>query len=397
MINNEFDIIHNRRVPGDIKYKPMKANKDIIPMWIADMDFKAPNAVKETLQNLAKHNIWGYTETDEKYDNAVISWYKRRFGWDFFSNQILKMPGVMFAISASIRALTKPYESIIICQPVYYPFSKIITENERKLVVSELKLQNGRYEIEFDDFEDKIIKNEVKMFLLCSPHNPVGRVWSIDELNRIGEICIRHNVWIVSDEIHSDFVYSNHKHIPIATLSGKLAEHCITCTSPTKTFNLAGLQNANIVISNDSVRKKVYKTGLSTGYSNLNTAAIAATKAAYTFGEEWLNSLLPYLQNNISLVREFCDNTNGFINLTEPEGTYLLWLDCRNLKLNNSELEDLFLNKAGLRLHNGTIFGKGGEGFMRMNIAAPKKIVQEAIKRLSIALESFDDIKGEKI
>ena len=381
MINNEFDIVYERRTPGNIKYKPIKGCTDIIPMWIADMDFKAPDAVRKALIESAEQNMWGYTEAEQTYDKTVVSWYGKRLGWSIEADHILKMPGVMFAISSAIRALTKPGESVMICQPVYYPFAKIITENKRNLVVSELIPKNGRYEIRFDDFEDKIIQNDVKMFVFCSPHNPVGRVWTRDELEKIADICQRYDVWIVSDEIHSDIVLGENKHIPIATLSNIISERCVICTSPTKTFNLAGLQGANIIVSDDTVRGKIEKAGLSTGYSNLNAAVIAATKAVYLEGEEWLDLLLRYLQNNIKLVREFCKRTDGLINLIEPEGTYLLWLDCRNMKMNSAQLEDWFIDKVGIRLHNGSLFGKGGDGFMRMNVAAPKSIIEQALER----------------
>lgn len=239
-----------------------------------------PPAVGESLQYVTEHGIFGYTLTDAEYDDLIISWYKKRMSWQIRPEWILKVPGVMFAIAASIQALTNPGDAVLICQPVYYPFAKIISSNNRRLVVSELKLNKERYEIDFADMEEKITQNSVKIFLLCSPHNPVGRVWTREELLSIGEICLRHNVIIISDEIHSDFIFNGY-HIPIASLSEELADRTITCTSPTKTFNLAGLQEANIIISNERIRHKVQKACLATGYSNLNTMAIAATKAAF--------------------------------------------------------------------------------------------------------------------
>ena len=382
MKGSEFGFIIDRRVPGDIKYKQVTDGKDVIPMWIADMDFMSPVCVREALMESVRRNIWNYTETDSSYDQAVIAWYEKRFLWSISPESILKMPGVMFAVAASIRALTEPGDSVLICQPVYYPFEKIIVGNDRRPIVSELILHKGKYQICFDDFEERIIKYNVKLFLLCSPHNPVGRVWSREELSKIAEICLRHNVWIVSDEIHSDFVYGENRHIPIATLSDEVSERCITCTSPTKTFNIAGLQAANIIISNASVRRKVYKAGLATGYGNLNAAAIAATKAAYLEGEPWLELLLTYLKDNISLVRAFCADGQNQIELIEPEGTYLLWLDFRKSAMDSYELEKRMLNKVGVRLHNGTVFGAGGDGFMRMNIATPKSLLQEALYRI---------------
>lgn len=387
----DFDTVHNRIGTGSIKYEQnTKApHKDIIPMWIADMDFMAPPAVLEALHSVSEHGIFGYTLTDDEYDDLIISWYRRRMSLLIYPEWILKVPGVMFAIAASIRALTEPGDAVLICQPVYYPFAKIISANNRRLVVSELKLNSGKYEMDFADLEDKIIRNAVKIFLLCSPHNPVGRVWTKEELLHIGEICLRHNVLIVSDEIHSDFIF-NAYHIPIASLSKDIANKTITCTSPTKTFNLAGLQVANIIISNEKIRRKVWKACLATGYSNLNTMAIDATKAAYRDGEEWLNELLTYLKGNCDMLK---DNFPKYakISLIHPEGTYLAWLDCRKLDLRDSELDNLFINKAGVRLHLGSTFGAGGSGFVRMNIACPRIVLHDAILRIKNAVQISED------
>lgn len=382
MSHYDFDTVYDRRTPGDIKYSPVDGVDDVIPMWIADMDFKAPPSVLEALSRAVERGIFGYTGTDEEYDRAVVSWYKTRMGWDFSPSHIIKMPGVMFAVASAIRALTQPGDSVLICQPVYYPFAMTVNANDRRLVVSELRYTDGRYQIDFDDFEDKIVKNRVKMFLLCSPHNPVGRVWSGEELLKLGRICVKHDVFIVSDEIHSDFVYPGSRHIPIASLSDEFAERCVTCTAPTKTFNLAGLQASNIVISNDAVRKSVQSAGLASGYNDLNTMAIAAAGAAYRGGADWLDALLKYLQKNIALVDDFCKGTGGKISLVRPEGTYLLWLDCRALGCPDSELEKLFLRSARVRLHKGALFGAGGSGFMRMNIACPAGVLSKALDRI---------------
>lgn len=383
-----FDEIHERRNTGSVKYdsRPKGIRSDnLIPMWIADMDFKAPPAVEKALEGLTKHGLLGYTNTDRDYDAVLCSWYYRHMKWTIQPEWIINVPGVMFGITAAIRALTDPLSSILICQPVYYPFEKIILANDRRLVVSELRLIDGRYEFNFEDIENRIVQNKVKMFLLCSPHNPVGRVWTADELKRIGDICLKHEVYIVSDEIHCDFVYNGFRHIPMATISDEISELTITCLSSTKTFNLAGLQAASIIVSNTRLRKKIQAACLATGYSNLNIMAIAATKAAYRYGDEWLSVLLGYLQGNIDLLREAfpkqCD-----ISLVQPEGTYLMWLDCRKLRLNGDELRTLFLKKAGVWLHNGSTFGAGGSGFMRMNIACPRLILKTAIDRIKQAV-----------
>lgn len=385
-----FDQIHNRKNTASVKHDiiPQGADKDkLIPMWVADMDFKTPPAVEKALTEVASHGIYGYTMADEAYKNALVNWCKKRYNWQISTHWNTPTPGVMFAVSAAVRALTKPLESVLICQPVYHPFANTIKANNRKVVISELKLLNGRYEIDWADFEKQIIKNQVKLFILCSPHNPVGRVWTLAELKKIGEICLKHNVYVIADEIHADFVYSGHQHIPFASISEDLANITITCTSPSKTFNLAGLQVANILISNEEIREKFQTECIITGYGNLNIMAFAAAKAAYTQGEEWLDTMLAYLEDNIKLLAAAFGSENSPIKLIKPEGTYLMWLDCRSLGLTQEELEKLFLEKAGLWLNSGTIFGKGGEGFMRMNIACPKAILETAISRLQAVIK----------
>ena len=383
-----FDKVYERRNTGSIKYdsKLKGINADnLIPMWIADMDFKSPPAVEKALLDITKHGFFGYTDTDSDFDTVLCNWYHRHMKWAIQPEWIIKTPGVMFGISAAIRALTDPSDSILICQPVYYPFEKTILANGRHLVVSELLLIDGQYTFDFEDIEHKIVQNNVKMFLLCSPHNPIGRVWTEYELKKIGDICLRHGVYIVSDEIHCDFIYSGFRHVPIASLSDEISKITITCLAPTKTFNLAGLQAASIIVPNNNLRKKIRETCLSTGYSHLNIMTIAATKAAYQHGDEWLKELLTYLQGNIAVLKDAfpkqCD-----ISLIQPEGTYLMWLDCRKLGLKDEELRTLFLEKAGVWLHSGSTFGIGGSGFMRMNIACPRITLETAVHRIKQAL-----------
>ncbi len=390
-----FDSVYDRRNTGAVKYgtPPAGNSESVIPMWIADMDFKSPPSVTEALIQASQHGIYGYGSTDDEYDSLVAEWYGRRMKWHIQKEQIIKVPGVMFGAAAAIRAVTDPDDAVLICQPVYYPFAKVISANNRRVVVSELVLKNGRYEIDFDDFEDKIRNNSVKAFLFCSPHNPVGRVWTRDELKEIAGICCSNNVYIISDEIHSDFVYPGNSHIPIASLSEEIADRTITCISPTKTFNLAGLQVANVVVTNKLLRQRIRQQCRSTGYSDLNIMAVAAAKAAYKDGEDWLNTLVKYLHQSIATMQSaFPENSSvPFVNL---EGTYLAWLDCRKLNLNLTDLDNLFLNKAGVWLHNGNVFGAGGQGFMRMNIACPHSVLQEAIARIKSATT---ELKGEKL
>jgi len=378
-----FDAIYDRTKSSAIKYTslPQSGKMPVIPMWIADMDFKSSPAITEALKRTADHGIYGYGEIDDEYKELVIDWYNRRMDWKIEKDELLTMPGVMFGVTMAIRALTKENEGVLICQPVYYPFSNVVINNNRKLVVNELILNNGRYEIDFKDFEDKIVKENVKVFLFCSPHNPVARVWEKEELTKIAEICLKHNVYIISDEIHSDFIFEGKKHIPISALSEEVKMKTVTCVAPSKTFNIAGLQASNMIVSDSELREKIIKERKSTCYHHLNIMSIEATKAAYKDSEEWLEGLLKYLKRNAEILQgAFPENYK--ITALSMDGTYLAWLDCRKLNLTGEELNDLLLKKAGVWLHNGATFGECGEGFMRMNIACPASVLEEAIERI---------------
>ncbi|MBO7393412.1 MAG: pyridoxal phosphate-dependent aminotransferase [Abditibacteriota bacterium] len=380
----DFDKVWNRRDdPGDIKYSPVEGVEDAVPLWVADMDFKAPAEVTEALVKASERGIFGYTATDEEYDNLVVAWQEKRHGWAVNPEHILKTPGVVFAISAAIRAFTSEGDSVLVCQPVYPPFTGITLANSRRLVVSELKAdENGVYSVDLEDFERKIADNNVKLFIFCSPHNPVGRVWTWKELSAISRICLEHNVIIVSDEIHSDFIYPGNEHIPMATISEEVADICVTCTAPSKTFNLAGLQISNIIVENDDLRNKMKRSLGKTGYSCLNTLSIAAARAAYKYGDKWLDALIAYLDENKAMTESFFAMTDKIV-LTPAEGTYLLWLDCRNFGISDKSLEELFLREAGVRLQGGAEFGAGGSGFMRMNIACPGSVLRRALTRIN--------------
>ena len=382
-----FDEIHDRTKSSAIKYMnlPEAEKMPVIPMWIADMDFKSSPAITEALKRTADHGIYGYGEINDEYKELVIDWYNRRMGWQIEKDELLTMPGVMFGVTMAIRALTKENDSVMICQPVYYPFKNVVLNNNRKLVVNELVLNNGRYEIDFKDFEEKIIKENVKVFLLCSPHNPVARVWEKDELTKIAEICLKHNVYIISDEIHSDFIFEGKKHIPISTLSEEVKMKTVTCVAPSKTFNIAGIQASNMIVYDGEVREKIIKERTFTCYHHLNIMSIEATKAAYKDSEEWLEGLLKYLKRNAEILQKAFPEDYKITALS-MDGTYLAWLDCRKLNLTGEELNDLFLKKAGVWLHNGATFGECGEGFMRMNIACPASVLEEAIERIKAVI-----------
>lgn len=362
---------------------------DTLPMWVADMDFTVPPAVTQALMLRCEHGVFGYTDAKEDYFNVLKRWFSRRFSWDIDPSWVVKTPGVVFALCTAVRAFTELGDAVLIQQPVYYPFASAVTNNDRKLIVSTLLYENGRYKMDFTDFEDKIIQNKVRLFILCSPHNPVGRVWTTEELTRIGEICLRHNVLILSDEIHADFVHAGHRHTVFASICPEFAENTITCTAPSKTFNLAGLQISNILIANDSLRRRFKQEIRRTGYDEPNIMGLIACKAAYEQGDQWLDALLAYLAENVALVRDFVRDRLPGVTLVEPEGTYLVWLDFSRLGLSDQALDDLIIHKAKLWLDAGTMFGAGGSGFERINIACPRSVVQEALLRIEKAVDGL--------
>lgn len=384
-----FDEIIDRRETDSLKYDfAVRRNKpaDILPLWVADMDFKTPPAVIEALVARAQHGIFGYTDGREAYYAAIQNWFLENFSWKTELSWIVKTPGVVFALSVAVRALTQVGDAVLIQPPVYYPFTEIIQANGRKLVKNQLVYENGRYHIDFEDFERKIKEHQVKLFILCSPHNPVGRVWTREELLKLGEICLKHDVLIVSDEIHADFTYPGQMHTVFASLDPRFAEHCIVCTAPSKTFNLASLQISNIFIPNRDIRRKFKQELARSGYSQPNAMGLTACRAAYEHGKPWLDELKAYLLQNLRFVREYVAKNMPGVRLVEPEGTYLIWLDFRELGLSGQTLDDLIVYKAGLWLDAGEMFGDGGEGFQRINIACPRATLEEALKRLSRAL-----------
>lgn len=384
-----FNEIIDRKGTDSLKYDfavERGLPKDVLPLWVADMDFPVEDHIKEALIKASEHAIFGYSDTKDDYFEVLSSWYERRFFWKVKKEWLVKTPGVVFAIAMAIQALTRENEAIIIQEPVYYPFSSTIRANNRKLVINNLVLKKDKYHIDFVDFEKKIIENNVKLFILCSPHNPVGRVWTREELQKLANICLKHKVYIFSDEIHSDLVYEKDTHTIFANLGKDVEDSCIVATAPSKTFNIAGLQVSNIWIANEKMRDSFKEAIDRAGYSQLNNMGLIATKVAYKYGEEWLEELKIYLKSNIDFVRKFLKDKLSNIKLIEPEGTYLLWLDCRELGLSEKERQGLIQNKAKLWLDTGTMFGKAGAGFERMNIACPRKTLEEAMNRLKEAI-----------
>ena len=388
----DFNSIVDRKNTNSLKYDfAIERGKpsDLIPLWVADMDFQAPSQVLDAMHQAVSHGIFGYSEVKVEYFDAVHAWFYNHFHWDTKEEWLIKTPGVVFAIALAIKALTKEGEGVLIQQPVYYPFYETIKLNNRKLVVNTLVYRDNQYSIDFDDFEQKIITENVKLFLLCSPQNPVGRVWTLEELTRLGSICLKHNVIIISDEIHCDFTYPGFNHIVFANINEDFAQNSIICTAPSKTFNLAGLQISNIFIKNDYLRQKIKKELTMSGYSQLNTIGLVACQAAYQYGEEWLCDLKSYLYSNLEYTREYLKSNLPGVKLIEPQGTYLVWLDFTYLNLSKKEMEDLIVHKAKLWLDPGHIFGVSGKGFERINIACPLSILKKALEQLYEAINNY--------
>jgi len=388
-----FDEIIDRHGTNSLKYD-LAAKKgmpgDILPFWVADMDFKSPPEVLEALSKRIQHGIFGYSDTyDESYFNALFNWYSNRFDWQIQPEWLVKSPGVVFSICTAIRALTKPGDAVLIQQPVYYPFESTVKDNGRRLVVNQLLYCDGRYQMDLHEFERLIVEENVKLFILCSPHNPVGRVWTREELTQVGDICVRHGVYVISDEIHQDFVYPGYRHLVFAGLKPEYADIAITCAAPSKTFNMPGLQISNVFISNPKIRRLFIEELKKTGYSQPNLMGIIACQAAYEKGAQWMDELIGYLAGNLTLLREFLTDELPDISLVEPEGTYLIWLDFSKLGLSDRELEQLLIHRGKIWLSPGPAFGAGGQGFQRFNIACPRSLLQQGLNRLKEALKDI--------
>lgn len=390
--NINFDEVIDRKGTDCLKYdfaarrgKP----EDVLPLWVADMDFKTSSLILDEIQKRVEHGIFGYTETGDSYFRAVAGWLKKHHNMEIQPGWLVKTPGVVFALAMAVKAFTEEGDAVLIQQPVYYPFSEVIADNNQRAVSNDLVLgKDGKYMIDFVDFENKIRENQIKLFFLCSPHNPVGRVWTRGELERISDICVKYGVIVVSDEIHADFTFDGYVHTPLVNVDERIRDLCITATSPGKTFNLAGFQISNILISNAKMRRAFRKQIAAAGYSQVNTMGIVACEAAYTCGEEWYLALKKYLQGNLDFVREYLAEEIPEIALVEPEGTYLIWLDFRGLGLPEEKLEDLIVDQAKLWLDSGAIFGAVGEGFERINIATNRSVLKEALERIRDAVHA---------
>lgn len=389
--NLDFDTIIDRKNTDCLKYDFAKRRgmpEDVLPLWVADMDFKTSSYVEDALAERARHGIFGYSESQTLYFEIVRDWMKRHHDWEVKEPWLIKTPGVVFALAMAVKAYTEPGDGVLIQSPVYYPFSEVIEDNGRRIVSNTLVLgEDHKYHIDFEDFERQIKENQIKLFFLCNPHNPVGRVWTTEELTRLGDICLKYQVTVVSDEIHSDFIFRG-RHQVFADLKREYADITVTCTAPSKTFNLAGLLLSNIFISNRELRHKFRQQVNAAGISQLSPFGLVACETAYTQGEEWYQAMLAYVAENIAFTKEYVEKHLPGVEMVEHEGTYLVWLDFRKTELSVEELEDLIVNRAKLWLDSGKIFGKSGEGFQRINVACPRQILEEALHRIREQLQA---------
>lgn len=388
--NLDFDTIIDRKNTDCLKYDFAKRRgmpEDVLPLWVADMDFKTSSYVEDALAERARHGIFGYSESQTPYFEIVRDWMKHHHDWEVKEPWLIKTPGVVFALAMAVKAYTEPGDGVLIQSPVYYPFSEVIEDNGRRIVSNTLVLgEDHKYHIDFEDFERQIKENQIKLFFLCNPHNPVGRVWTAEELTRLGDICLKYRVTVVSDEIHSDFIFQG-KHQVFADLKKEYADITVTCTAPSKTFNLAGLLLSNIFISNRELRHKFRQQVNAAGISQLSPFGLVACETAYTQGEEWYQAMLAYVAENIAFTKEYVEKHLPGVEMVEHEGTYLVWLDFRKTGLSVEELENLIVNRAKLWLDSGKIFGKSGEGFQRINVACPRQILEEALHRIGEQLQ----------
>ncbi|NLD22812.1 MAG: pyridoxal phosphate-dependent aminotransferase [Bacteroidales bacterium] len=387
-MNYNFDEVIDRSNSDCSKIenlKPLFGREDIIPLWVADMDFKSPPAITRALMKRVEHGVFGYTVQSEDYFNSIINWLNKRYNWIVSKEDINYLPGVVKGFSIAIEVFTEVGDNIIIQPPVYHPFRLVTKALNRKVVNNPLILENGQYRMDFDGLRKIVSEKSCKMLILCNPHNPGGRVWSEEELKELSEICFENEILVVSDEIHSDLALPGFIHTPFAKVSAEAENNSITLMAPSKTFNIAGIVSSYAVISNKEIRDKYHSFLKKRGLDEGNLFAYTATVSAYNECDVWLDEMLNYVQSNVDFVDSYLKNNIPEIKAILPEASFLIWLDCRSLNLSQNELVKLFVDKAGLALNDGSIFGPGGEGFMRLNVGSPKSILEKALSNLKNA------------
>lgn len=375
-----FDEVVNRRNTNSYKWDSAE-DGGVLPMWVADMDFRTAPAIIKAVEGRASHGIYGYTHVPDEYYAAVTGWFARRHRWQVEKDWIIYTSGVVPAVSAIIKAMTSPGDGVVVQTPVYNCFFSSIRNNGCEIVSNPLVYDAGYYRMDLKDLEEKVSDPKVKLMLLCNPHNPAGRVWTPEELYELGSICLKHGVFVISDEIHCDLAFKGYTYTPFASLSPQFLHHSATCASPSKAFNLAGLQIASIIAEDETVRKKIDRAININEVCDVNPFGVIATVAAYTQGEEWLLQLLDYIKGNFDCFTAYCNEYLPGFTVTPLEGTYLAWMDCRRLGIPSAELEERLIAEAKLWLNAGTMYGAEGEGFMRWNIACPRKVMLEGLER----------------
>lgn len=380
MIYN-FDKLSSRKGTDSVKWN-QQAYEDLIPLWVADMDFPAPEPVVEALMKRVQHGVYGYAKIPEEYYDAIACWLRRRHGFVLEREWILPVDGVVPALSAIIHALTVPGDKVLVQEPVYHCFFSSITRNGCEVVSNDLVYDDGVYRIDFEDFEAKASDPNVKLFILCSPHNPAGRVWTKSELERLGDICLRHNVLVVSDEIHCDLVFEDNRHFPFATIKPSFLNNSITCIAPSKTFNLAGLQAAAVIVADPVWNQKVREAFLVNEIGMISPFAITGLIAAYQDGEEWLEQVLSYIWDNYSYLKSYLATYLPELSVVPLEGTYLSWVDCSILPVSSRKLGQMLLESEHLQVNVGAMYGKGTDNFIRLNLACSRATLEEGLARL---------------
>lgn len=384
--NSIFDEITDRRNTNSYKWDSAKRD-GVLPMWVADMDFRTAPAIIEALRRRVEHGVFGYTRVPDEYYEAIVRWFSRKHGWHIKPEEILYTSGVVPAISAIIKALTSPGDGVIVQTPVYNCFFSSIRNNQCQLIENRLLYADSTYHIDFDDLEMKASDPKAKLLLLCNPHNPAGRVWTRSELERINDICLRNSVMVVSDEIHCELVFDGYKYTPFASISEACRKNSVVCCSPSKSFNIAGLQIANIISDSEQLRNRIDRAININEVCDVNPFGVIALMAAYNHGEEWLDELKTYLWENYRTLLSFFKSELPDFPVTKLEGTYLVWVDCRSLGIESSELERKLMDVAGVWLNEGTMYGDAGEGFMRINIACPRSVLEEGLRRIKIGVD----------
>lgn len=384
----DFDKIIDRTSTNSSKWavKSVFGHEDVLPLWVADMDFPCPEPVVEAIRKRAEHPIYGYTMASSGLFEAVVERMERKYGWRVKPEWIVLTPGVVPALNASVRAFAGPQGKVVIQSPVYPPFHRAASNNECQVLNNRLKLVNGHYQVDFEDLRYRFENEGAKMMILCSPHNPVGRVWTREELVKMGEIVIGSGGVMVSDEIHCEIVYKGHRHVPFASISEEFARHCITCIAPSKTFNIPGLHTSAAIIPDEELRNRFNRARAGI-MGSPGLFGLTAMEAAFRYGDEWLEQVLEYLESNVEFTIKYFQEKIPQIKAIRPEGTYLVWLDCRELGMDPQSLSKFFREKAKVGMNDGYTFGPGGEGFMRLNVGCPRSILEEALRRIERAVK----------